>query len=116
MDRLRELHPDGIAELERTLSVARRSTDPELLDLCAGRVDAMLLAVPFEDPEGLAPRERAYLEFTEQFVTSVSTVLDAQIAALLEHATPEEVYEFIGALYVLEMARRVEIVSSAVIA
>jgi len=113
--RLRELHPEGIAELERALAVARRSTDPELLDLCARRVDAMLAGTGFDDPDGITARERAYLDFTEQFVISVSTVSDAQVDALLEHSTPEEVYGFIGALYVTEMARRVEIVSGAVL-
>jgi alkylhydroperoxidase family enzyme len=60
-------------------------------------------------------RERAYLEFTEQFVTSVRQVDDDQVAALCAHDAPADVCGFIAALYVLELTQRVDLVSGAVL-
>lgn len=114
-------------------------SDPALLELCRLRAAAMLGAAdalawrsPIALDAGLddakvaalddwaaAPcfdaRERAYLDFTEQFVTSVSHVSDAQIAALCAHDTERDVATFISALYALEFTTRVALVSSAVL-
>jgi transposase len=115
LPRLAELHPEATAELARVNAVARSIADPELLDLCRRRAEAMLARAPWEEPAAVTDRERAFLDFTEQFVTSVSHVSDEDVERLLEHATPAEVYDFIGALYVVEMTRRVEMVASEVL-
>ena len=52
----------------------------------------------------------AFIAFTEQFATSVSTLTDAQVARLLESASEDEVYGFVNALYVLDMSRRLDLV------
>jgi hypothetical protein len=48
-------------------------------------------------------------------VTSVGTISDAQVDALLAEDSAEDVYAFAGAIYAAEMTRRVEIVSKAVL-
>ncbi len=113
---LAELQPEPVAELENVCEVARRVADSKLLTLCLGRAEAMLSRSGWTEPQGLGKRELAYLDFTEQFVTSVSTVSDGQVAKLLDHDPPEAVYAFIGALYALEMRHRLDLVSSAVLA
>lgn len=115
-DRLAELHQEGVAELKRVNAIARESTDPALLALCHGRAAAMLTAARWDEPPGLGDHERAFLDFTEQFVTSVSHISDADVERLLEYASAEEIYRFIGSLYVLEMTTRVELVAREVLA
>jgi hypothetical protein len=116
IDRLMELQPDPTAKLVRLNEVAREQTDPELFELCTDRAFAMIEGRRTARPAGLGDRESAYLDFTEQFVTSVGTISDAQVEALLAEDSPEAVYAFAGALYAAEMTRRVEIVSKAVLA
>lgn len=112
--RLAELHPGGVAALRRAGIVARGCTDAALLDLCLDHCDALLAG---GDPPR-APRderERAFVEFAEQFATSVATVSDAQIDALREHMDDIDVYRFVEALYALELTRRVELVAPTVL-
>ena len=134
---LRSLQPEGVAELTLVNKAARESTDPELLELCRCLIVAMLEENPFhrvDDPvvsslgqdkiaalddraESVAfsPLERAALEFTEQFVISVSTMSDEQVEALRAHLGDEKTYAFAAALYVIEMTERLRIVSCAVL-
>jgi len=114
-------------------------SDPVLLELCRLRAAAMLGAtdaLAWRSPVALAAgldeakvaalgdwaaapcfdeRDRAYLDYTEQFVTSVSHVSDAQIAALCAHDSERDVAVFISALYALEFTTRVALVSGAVL-
>jgi alkylhydroperoxidase family enzyme len=108
----RELHPEGVAELDNATEVAWRAVDPDLLELCRRRVAEMIGAAPAAatSDELLTTRERAHLEFTEQFVISVSTVGPEQVDALLEHASAQEVYDFSCALYLIEMSMRAALV------
>ena len=115
------------------------AADPGLLELCRLRAAAMLGAadaLAWRSPVALDAgldeakvaalddwaaascfdaRERAYLDFTEQFVTSVSHVSDAQIAALCAHDSERDVATFISALYALEFTARLALVSTAVL-
>jgi alkylhydroperoxidase family enzyme len=52
------------------------------------------------------PRERACLEFTEQWVVRSSGIGDADVARLQEHLTPEEFIYFCKALSVLDQLAR----------
>ena len=115
IDRLMELQPDPAAKLVRLNQVAREQTDPKIFTLCTDRAFAMIEGQGTEPPADPSARERAYLDFTEQFVTSVGTISDAQVDALLAEDSPEDVYAFAGAIYAAEMTRRVEIVSNAVL-
>jgi hypothetical protein len=134
---LRRLQPDGAAELELMNSAAWESTDPELLELCrclivsilddqaSGQVnDAGVSAIGHDKLAALgdwaasdvfSPLERAALEYTEQFVISVSTISDEQVEALRAHLGDEKTYAFAAALYVIEMTERLRMVSDAVL-
>jgi alkylhydroperoxidase family enzyme len=115
-----------------------RVPDPDLLELCRLRVAALLgardggvgarpggdLAIDADKLAALddwaeSPlfdaRERAYLDFTEQFVTSVSEITDAQVEALREYDDQMSVRIFVAALYVLELSQRAAIVSDVVL-
>jgi alkylhydroperoxidase family enzyme len=115
IDRLMELQPDSATKLIRLNQVASEQIDPELFALCTGRAFAMIEGDRTGRPADLTERESAYLDFTEQFVTSVGTISDAQVEALQAQDSAEDVYAFAGALYAAEMTRRVEIVSAAVL-
>ena len=115
LEKLRELRPEPVTELEKVEEIARETADRELLDLCISRAKAILERSEWTEPDELEARERAYLDFTEQFVTAVGSVSDEQVAALLQHDSPEDVYNFIGSLYALEMVQRLEIVSGEVL-
>lgn len=115
IERLMELQPDSAAKLMRLNHVAMEQIDPELLALCTDRAFAMIEGDRTGRPADVTDRESAYLDFTEQFVTSVGTTSEAQVQALQVEDSPEDVYAFAGALYAAEMTRRVEIVSSAVL-
>jgi alkylhydroperoxidase family enzyme len=115
-ERLEELQPESTAQLRRAREAARAEVaDPELLELCMGRIDAMLSGTAWSEPEDLSERERAYLDFAEQFSLSVGDVTEAQVEGLLAHDSDEDVCRFVGALYPLEMSRRVELVAAEVL-
>lgn len=108
--RLASLHPEGAVQLARINQLAFEATDPALLDLCAGYIDSLLQDQSWVPPHSLTPREQVFVAFTEQFVTSVSTLADTQVERLLEFASEDEVYGFVNALYVLDMSRRLDLV------
>jgi alkylhydroperoxidase family enzyme len=115
IERLEALQPEPAARLLRLNRIAREQIDPKIFGLCTERAFAMIEGDGTEPPAEEGSRERAYLDFTEQFVTSVGDISDAQVEALLAHDSPEDVYAFAGALYAAEMTRRVAVVSSAVL-
>ena len=128
---LRSLLPDVAAVLERLDDDLWEAADPELLELARLRI-AMLLGA---DPADLArprraptlakekvdnlrawptspvfsERERACLGLTEQLVMDVAGVTDDDIAAAREWLTPNELYGFVTALYILEFGERTQI-------
>jgi alkylhydroperoxidase family enzyme len=131
---LEDLHPAGARGLARLKAAAREAADPSLLELCRLRIAQLLHDAPVVragssavDPAKaerlggwdhsplFTPAERAHLAFTEQFVTSVGHVTRAQVDALLEHACAEEVHSFVAALYVVELAQRLDMVARAVL-
>jgi len=116
LERFEQLQPDSAARLRQAREAARAEVpDAELLGICLGRMEAMLVREPWEEPAGLTERQRAYLELAEQFSLSVGDVSTAQVEALLAHDSEEDVCRFVGALYPLEMSRRIEIVGEAVL-
>lgn len=113
--RIRELQPAGGAALENLERTAWGAVDQDLLRLCRDRAMAMHQGDDRNYPEDPDERERAYLDFTEQFVTSVSSVSEAQIDELVRHSSPDEVFAFVYALYVTEMSARVDTVAAGVL-
>jgi hypothetical protein len=132
--RLMDLHPEGGRALARLDATAWEVADSSVLELCNLRVAQLLgngLAADADPPAMEARKvqnlgawdtssvfsaaERAHLEFTEQFVTSVSDVTSEQVGALLEYGSAEDVRSFVAALYVVELSQRVDMVARAVL-
>lgn len=131
---LRELLPQPSAALARAYDLACESTDPELLELCRCRIaqmletgtvqtgacqdavtiDAAKLAAlgDWANSGEFSPLERAALDYTEQYVISVSHMTNDQVDALRAHLDDAAVYAFAAALYVIEMTERLRLVSS----
>lgn len=114
-NRLEELHPDIVPALQKIIRRAQDSPDAALLALCADYIEAALRNQLWQPPHPLSARERDFIAFTEQFVTSVGTMEDAQVTRLLQHATADEVYAFVDAIYVLDMTARLELVAGQVL-
>jgi hypothetical protein len=119
MQALSELQPAAAAAFEQAIEEAWTASDSALLGLCDRRIASLLGNDRGRDPERddaqLSARELAHLAFTEQFVTAVSSVSDADVDALLAHEEPEQVFAFVAALHVLEMAQRLEMTTRAVL-
>lgn len=110
--RLQELHPDIATRLDTIIGLAPESTDPQLLALCSSYVDAALRNEDWTPPSaGLSDKEQAFIQFTEQFTASVSTMSDQQVASLQNFASADEIYAFVNALYVADMTRRLDLVA-----
>jgi alkylhydroperoxidase family enzyme len=139
-DRLVDTAGTRVRALDRLhRSVWELTPDPVMLAFCRLRVASLLgseEALRWRAPAAVAgamdeskvaalddwdscslfdARERAYLGFTEQFVTSVRHIDDAQVAMLCSHDKPADVCAFIAALYVLELTQRVDLVADAVL-
>ena len=114
--RLKDLQPDAAAELNNITELAPQVTDAQLLALCTAYIEAALRSRIWQAPEeDLTEKEQAFIAFTEQFVTSVGNMRREQVERLLEFATADEVYAFVHALYVTDMALRLEIVGREVL-
>jgi hypothetical protein len=114
IDRLAELQPEATSILVAARSAAATSTDDAVLSLCRDYIESILLGKPWLPPP-LSRREQAFVSFTEQFMISVGSMSDRQVAELLEYATADEVYAFVNAMFTMEMSRRVELVSEVVL-
>lgn len=137
IESLGRLQPEASAALERMNNIAWAAADPELLELCRCLIVTMLEARSGEQDTGasvpglsadktaaianwrtsdaFSPLERAALDFTEQFVISVSSVTDEQVEALRSILGDEKTYAFAAAIYVVEMTERLHIVAGAVL-
>ena len=122
--RLMDLHPEGARALARLGAAAWEVADSLAPRSCAALRIAQLLGNELASDAGLpaiearklenlgawdtsslySPAERAHLEFTEQFVTSVSDVTSEHVDALLECGSAEDVRSFVAALYVVELS------------
>lgn len=113
--RLARLQPESTDALANSYRLAIESLDPELLSLCVECIDASLDQRSWTRPDAMSAKARAFIDFTEQFVASVSSLTVQQVDALKPHATVDEIYLFANALYVLEMTRRVERVAGSIL-
>lgn len=110
------LQPDIAPQLHNMMTLATEATDPQLLELCTGYIDAALSLQNWTPPHSpLTAKEQAFIAFTEQFVTSVGTMSDDQVQDLLAFASADEVYAFVSSIYVTDMVRRLELVAGRVL-
>jgi hypothetical protein len=114
--RLDALQPDAAGELRTIDRMSLEVTDPALLALCTGYMEAAMRCRDWHPPkQGLTEREQAFIDFTEQFVTSVSTLEEGAVTRLLDFATADEIYAFVHAMYVTDMTLRLQIVGQEVL-
>lgn len=135
-DRIRTAIPEAATSLDELNERAWASVDPQLLELCRLRIAALLGDAPglaYRTPaaagldeakvaalsswwtsDGFTPAERARLAFTEQFVTSVSSMSDSDVAPLLVDDDGPGVYQFASAIYVIDMTTRFQMMTRAV--
>lgn len=110
------LQPSIAPPLRHMMQLAKKVADPDLLELCTGYIDAALRLENWTPPYSpLTDKERAFIAFTEQFVTSVGTMKDEQVQDLLMFANANEVYAFVNSIYVTDMAKRLELVAAKVL-
>lgn len=138
--RLTALQPDDMSALHELEATAWSTVDPARLELCRIRIAALLgdeeaarsrtpvaatagvdeAKVAALDAWDTSPLfdacERACLAFAEQFTVSVGHVGDADVQALLEHLSPQQVMDLSGAIYVIEMSMRVRMVARVALA
>jgi hypothetical protein len=124
--RLLQLQPEAMRSLNVMRRTACEATDPAMLELCRIRlaqllrddaargphcgapIDEQLMAAlgDWRESERFTASQRAHLAFAEQFSVSVASLTDEDVAALREHLSELQVYEFAVALYVIEMEMR----------
>ena len=108
----------ALAEVER---VAAESVDARTLELVRDRVTSLLGLGPstlddWRSSSDLAERDRALLGFVEQFVFSVSSMGDDDVAALLAHVSPTELHEICNVVWAVDLTTRLDRVAAAVLA
>jgi alkylhydroperoxidase family enzyme len=115
---------DALVALDAAYAAAWKATDEALLTLCHDRV-AVLLGhsgrchpMPFDDQESPSvwsqseastARERAALDYTEQYIVDVSSMSNDQASALREHLGDEGLVSFTNALLVIEQRMTLEL-------
>lgn len=134
-DRLRELNPRQLSELDQMSLVAWQHVDPSLLEIVRLRIAGLLGhpragqrsswvsadQVTDEQIAALADwptapvfdeRDRDCIAFTEQFVIDVGGLSDEQAAAAQRHFDPGTFYAFVNAVWVMDLGQRLEMVSA----
>src|SRR5690606_30944077 len=114
--RLAALPPEAATPLAGIHQLASAAVDPAILALCSACIDAILNDHSWVPPRPLTAREQAFVDFSEQFATSVSTLDRAQVERLRGFASEDELYLFVNALYVLDMRRRLDLVAGRILA
>ncbi len=116
LQHIEELHAPIAKQLKTLISVAEDQIDPDLLRLTVERVDAELLLKSREtDSHLLTGKEKAWAEFADQFVISVSAINDSHVKAISGDMTADEMYVLAHALYVIDMSRRLDMVLEKVL-
>lgn len=117
---LARLAPEPTAALAEVERVAAASVDPHVVGLVRDRVASMLGGVPsdlddWRSRSDLDDADRALLDFVEQFVFSVSSLDDGQVAALLEHDDPVRVHELCNLVWAVDLTTRLDLVAGVVL-
>ncbi|HZB19852.1 MAG TPA: carboxymuconolactone decarboxylase family protein [Blastococcus sp.] len=109
---LRALRPEATDRLDVACARAWDAVDPELLDALRTRA-AAVLGHPDGRRIGAAdPTVAGCLEFAEQFAIDVSGIGDAEREALRGHLGGDAATDVVRALFLVEYALRLELVST----
>ena len=113
-EQLHSLHPEAAAELARLESaIDSTGLDAGLLELTSGYFDTMLREQEWQPPAALSGRDQACLAFCEQYLVSVPHIDDEHVAALRAHLSPDDVYLYSNAVYLIEMSKRLDLTMEA---
>jgi alkylhydroperoxidase family enzyme len=109
---LRALRPEATGLLDVACARAWDAVDPELLDALRTRAAVLLGHRDGRRVAAPDPTVAACLEFAEQFVLDVSGIGEAERDALRRHVDEDAVTDVVRALFQVEYALRLELVSS----
>jgi alkylhydroperoxidase family enzyme len=110
--RLRELRPEATGLLDVACARAWDAVDSELLDALRTRAAVLLGHPDGRRVDAPDPTVSACLEFAEQFVLDVSGIGEAERDALRRHVDEDAVTDVVRALFLVEYALRLELVSA----
>jgi alkylhydroperoxidase family enzyme len=121
---------DARVALDAAFGAAWKATDVELLSICRDRV-AMLLGhagvleemsadeqkslSAWSASDAFTERERAALDFTEQYIVDVASMSNDQANALREHLGDEGLVSFVNAILVIEQRMTLELAFDGVL-
>ncbi len=109
-------HPEALSELDRlTNTLDGSSLDPALLELCQSYFRTSLAGQTWSAKRDLSDLESDCIKVCEQFMVSVASMSDEQLAALSRHMSADDVYNLMYAIYVLEMSERLKLVLKGVL-
>ena len=112
--RLMRLQPEAAAKLAQVeQAIDDTALDPALLALAGAFIEASLRGDDWQGPAEPTDLERACLAFCDQFVASVANVTDEQVDALRAHLSPDSVYLFSNAVYLIDLSKRLELTLEA---
>ena len=107
---LQQHHPEALQELDHlAASLDASSIDPELMELCRAFFASSLRGDAFSPNRELSELETDCLAMCEQFMVSVSTMSEEQVAALARHLGADDLYVLMYAVYLLEMSERLNL-------
>ena len=109
-------HPEAVTELgrlEETLDGS--SLDPALLDLCQRYFATSLAGGTWSADRDMTELESDCIRVCEQFMVSVASMTDEQVAALSRHLSADDVYNLMYAIYLIEMSERLRLVLKGVL-
>ena len=116
--RVATLDADIATLLHRTLDAVSSVIGARLADLIGHRVALLLgdeaAASTWSSIGPLSVAEVACLQLVDQFVVSVSAITDQEVEAVAEQFPDTQLYGIVAALYVIEMAHRVDLALAAV--
>jgi alkylhydroperoxidase family enzyme len=109
---LRALRPEATALLDVACARAWDAVDSELLDALRTRAAVLLGHPDGRRVDAADPAIAGCLEFAEQFVIDVSGIGEAEREALRRHLDDDAVTDVVRALFLVEYALRLELVSA----
>ena len=109
-------HPEALQELDRLANTLDNTgLEASLLDLCQSFFAATLRGDTWSSGRELSELESDCLAVCEQFSVSVSSMSDEQLAALARHMSPDQLYNLMYAIYLVEMSERLNLTLKGVL-
>ncbi len=109
-------HPEALKELDNLAeTLDSTSLDPALLQLCQSYFSSSLNGGSWSADHELSELESDCIQVCEQFMVSVSSMTDEQVAALSRHLSADELYNLMYAIYLIEMSERLNLTFKGVL-